>query len=374
MRITTVLQIGSAICGLAAASPAIAKSEKFQTIYAFGSMPKDGAYPSAPLISAKGVLYGTTALGGPDNGGTVYTIDPATGAEAVVSNLIGGEAFAPVTFYKHNLFGTTTGGDTIFSIDIKTKHVTNLHNFPDGGDEQPAQPNGLTEFGGMLFGTTVYGGHLGCGYVFRFDPNGKMFSRLHTFTCGVDGIYPDGSLVVYTGLLYGVTERGGPAQSGTIFSIDPATGTKKTLYSLDCASDGCFPTGIVFYKGVMLGSALNGGASDSGTLFTFDPATLQYTTFFAFPGGAGGCEPIGAPVVYKGKLYGVASGCINTNKYGVLYEVSLKTGTERVLHSFTNGLDGGSPDAGLLLYQGALYGTTSYGGADTNGTVFRYAP
>jgi uncharacterized repeat protein (TIGR03803 family) len=134
------------------------------------------------------------------------------------------------------------------------------------------------------------------------------------------------------------------------------------------------PTGVVFYKGVMFGSAQVGGVDDSGTLFTFDPATREYTTLFAFPGGAGGCTPIGAPVVYKGKLYGVAYGCANTNKYGVLYEVSLKTGEEKVLHSFTNGPDGGNPDAGLLLYQGALYGTTSYGGADSDGTVFRFTP
>ena len=66
----------------------------------------------------------------------------------------------------------------------------------------------------------------------------------------------------------------------------------------------------------------------------------------------------------------MALGCINTNKYGVLYEVSLKTGTEKVLHTFTNGPDGGSPSAALLLYQGALYGTTAYGGAYTYGTVF----
>jgi uncharacterized repeat protein (TIGR03803 family) len=124
----------------------------------------------------------------------------------------------------------------------------------------------------------------------------------------------------------------------------------------------------------MFGSTWFGGASASGTLFTFDPATRKYTIFFAFPGGAGGCEPIGAPVVYNGKLYGVGVGCVNTNKYGVLYEVSLKTGEEKVLHTFTNGPDGGSPDAALLLYQGALYGTTMIGGADGNGTVFRYTP
>ena len=373
MRITAVLQIGSALCGLAVASPAIARSDKFQTIYTFGSVPNDGVAPAAPLISVKGVLYGTTAFGGPVNSGTVYTIDPATGKEAIVTNSLGGAAYAPVTFYKHNLYGTTTYADAIFGVDLKTKHVMKLYSFPDGGDDQPAQPNGLTEFNGTLFGTTFEGGRLGCGDVFSFDPVNDVLSILHKFTCG-GGQYPTGDLAIYKGLLYGVTLSGGAGQAGTIFSVDPATGAKKTLHSFDFASEGGSPTGIVFDKGVIFGSTQYGGVADSGTLFTFDPATRHFTTLFSFPGGAGGCTPVAAPVVYKGRLYGVTFGCENTNKYGVLYEVSLKTGEERVLHIFTDGSDGGNPDAELLLYKGALYGTTMYGGTDNVGTVFKYVP
>jgi uncharacterized repeat protein (TIGR03803 family) len=231
----------------------------------------------------------------------------------------------------------------------------------------------LIEFGGTLFGTTAVGGRLGCGYVFGFDPVGDVFSILHKFTCDDDGDEPTGDLAIYRGLLYGVTLSGGTGQAGTIFSVDPTSGKEKTLYSFDFPSDGGLPTGAAFYKGVMFGSAQDGGVADGGTLFMFDPATVEFTTLFGFPGGAGGCAPVGAPVVYKGNLYGVALGC-KTNKYGVLYEVSLKTGEEKVLHSFTNGPDGGSPDAALLLYQGALYGTTMLGGAYSNGTVFRYTP
>ncbi len=374
MRITTVLQVGSALCGLAVASPAIARSDKFQTLHSFAGSPNDGSNPMASLISAKGVLYGTTYDGGNVNGeGAVYAIDPETGEETIVTSDMGAGPFAPVTFYKHSLFGTSYDAGSIFSVDIKTEHVTTLYNFPYGGDDQPAEPNGLIAFGGTFFGTTVEGGPRGCGYVFSFDPVGDVFSKLHTFTCGVDGENPAGSLAPHKGLLYGVTQQGGSDQSGTIFSVDPTSGKKKTLYSFDFPSDGGLPTGVAFYKGVMFGSTQDGGVADGGTLFTFDPATDAFTTLFGFPGGAGGCAPVGAPVVYKGKLYGVALGC-KTNKYGVLYEVSLKTGEEKVLHSFTNGPDGGSPDAALLLYQGVLYGTTTYGGAYSNGTVFRYTP
>jgi len=47
----------------------------------------------------------------------------------------------------------------------------------------------------------------------------------------------------------------------------------------------------------------------------------------------------------------------------------------RVLHAFTNGADGGSSWAGLIIdAQGHLYGTTSVGGAFVAGTVFKLSP
>ena len=369
MRITTVLQIGSALCGLAVASPAIARSDKFQTIYSFGSVPNDGAFPMAPLISAKRVLYGTTSVGGPHQSGTVYAIDPVTGKETIVSNDLPGGSTTPVTLYRHNLFGTTSdGANAIFSLDIKTRQVTDLYNFPFGGGDEPAIPSRLTEFGGKFFGTTFAGGERGCGYVFSFDPATDKFTILHTFNCRHSGKEPL-DLTLYRGMLYGATVEGGPEDAGTIFSVDPVSGTEKTIYP-----QGVWSEGVVFHNGVMYGSSSYSGSSRNGTLFSFDLATREFTVLYSFPGGSSGCNPVGAPVRYNHKLYGVASSCGDSQNDGLVFEVSLKTGKEKVLHRFTNGADGGAPDAGLLLYQGALYGTTIYGGTYNSGTVFRYTP
>jgi uncharacterized repeat protein (TIGR03803 family) len=375
MGITTALQIGSAICGLAAASPAIAKSSKFLTLYSFAGRPNDGSNPMASLISVKGVLYGTTYNGGKVNGeGTVYAIDPETGEETIVTSDMGVGPLAPVTFYKHSLFGTTYNEGNIFSVDVKTKEAMSLYTFPDGGDGEPASPNGLTAFGGKLFGSTFEGGDRGCGYVFSFSLTTDMLVTLHKFACGNGGANPEGSLILHKGLLYGVTAEGGVGPGGTIFSVNPTSGAEKTLHPFKGSSEGGYPTGIVFQSGLIYGSAMNGGVNSSGTLFSFDPATKKYITLLAFPGGAGGCGPVGAPVEYKAKLYGVTSSCGDSGNDGILYELSLKTGEEKVLHIFSNGLDGGSPFAGLLLYQGALYGTTIYGGTYKFGTVFKYVP
>jgi uncharacterized repeat protein (TIGR03803 family) len=54
---------------------------------------------------------------------------------------------------------------------------------------------------------------------------------------------------------------------------------------------------------------------------------------------------------------------------------SAQAQTYHVLYSFTNGLDGESPRAGLTMdTQGNLYGTAYYGGSTTNGTAFKLTP
>ena len=50
-------------------------------------------------------------------------------------------------------------------------------------------------------------------------------------------------------------------------------------------------------------------------------------------------------------------------------------GTEKVLYSFTGGLDGGQPYAGVIFDPaGNLYGVTQFGGAYNQGTVFELSP
>jgi uncharacterized repeat protein (TIGR03803 family) len=51
-----------------------------------------------------------------------------------------------------------------------------------------------------------------------------------------------------------------------------------------------------------------------------------------------------------------------------------KAQTFTTLHSFTNSSDGGVPFAGLVLVNGALYGTTSQGGDFGGGTIFSIKP
>jgi len=103
-----------------------------------------------------------------------------------------------------------------------------------------------------------------------------------------------------------------------------------------------------------------------------------YTVLYSFSGGADGGTP--GPVIRDsatGTLYGVtgdggAGGCQYPG-CGTVFELT-PTGTENVLHTFTNSPDGASPMDVLLDSEGNLFGTTGGGGVHGYGTVFRIKP
>jgi uncharacterized repeat protein (TIGR03803 family) len=88
---------------------------------------------------------------------------------------------------------------------------------------------------------------------------------------------------------------------------------------------------------------------------------------------ADGTSPVGGLVRDKeGNLYG-ASTYGGAFSQGTVFKLDTM-GTETVLHNFI-GPDGSDPDGGLVLdKEGNLYGTTSGGGSSNNGTVFKLDP
>ena len=65
------------------------KTGQYSVLHQF-SGGADGGVPSSGLTALHGKLYGVTEEGGADGYGTVYSIDPATGDEAVVHSFTGG--------------------------------------------------------------------------------------------------------------------------------------------------------------------------------------------------------------------------------------------------------------------------------------------
>jgi uncharacterized repeat protein (TIGR03803 family) len=239
----------------------------------------------------------------------------------------------------------------------------------------------IRDAAGNLYGTTQYGGDtscsvVGCGVVFKLDTNGNQ-TVLHSFTGSPDGAYPSAGLIRdAAGNLYGTTQYGGASGNGTVFKLD-TSGKETVLYSFAGLPDGTTPlAGLLRDEaGNLYGTTQQGGDSSCnvvgcGVVFKLDTSGIE-TLLHRFTGGADGANPHGnltrdaAGNLYGTTQYGGASG------NGTVFKLD-RTGRETVLHSFTRGPDGAGPLAGLTLdATGNVYGNTEYGGAFGYGTVFK---
>src|SRR5271157_1755074 len=146
------------------------------------------------------------------------------------------------------------------------------------------------------------------------------------------------------------------------------------LYSFKGGTDGAIPfAGLVQdAQGNLYGTTTQGGTSNMGTVFMVD-TTGKETVLYSFTGtGGDGENPYGGLVRdAQGNLYGTTVNGGASNPKGTVFKLDT-TGKETVLHSFTDNPDGALPKAGLLQdTQSNLYGTTSLGGPEGAGTVFK---
>ena len=264
------------------------------------------------------------------------------------------------------------------SLAAAPPRLVTLHTFmgPDGALADAPLTAGP---GGLFYGTTSAGGTNGAGTVFVFDPKTHVQTVLYSFTGGVDGKAPyTGLTLTPGGTLYGTTFQGGASGNGTIFSLDPVTGSEATLYSFANPPDGGgpFSTLALATSGLLYGTTVGGGASGYGTAFSFNPATGTETVLHSFQTQDDGFLPTGALVIDgAGTLYGVTEFGGSVNGAGGIYSLDTATGAEKVLFGFDGQSQGANPYGGLVMDgQGFLYGTTQLGGSTYYGTAFRFIP
>jgi uncharacterized repeat protein (TIGR03803 family) len=399
-----------AVFVLCAATAISMPAQTLTTLHSFDGT--DGFEPSAPLVQAtNGDFYGTTNDGGANNAfGTVFRIT-ATGTLTTLysfcpqgANCTDGyypEASGLVQAANGDLYGTTelggvvppdtTPSGTVFRI-TPGGALTTLYSFGSQQGVTGAFPfSGLVQAtNGDLYGTTVEGSAGGgAGTIFKITPSGAL-TTLYTFCAQVncaDGDDPYAPLVQATnGYFYGTTTIGGAYGSGTVFKITPS-GTLTTLYNF-CAQSGCPDgadslTGLVqATNGDLYGTAYLGGANSNGTVFKITPSGTLTTlySFGAKANGADGFYPAGALIqATDGNFYGTTSSggtpCCGGNRYsGTVFRITPR-GTLTTLYNFcaqSECTDGSGPTAGLVqATNGDFYGTTSAGGANNDGTVFR---
>lgn len=371
--------------------PAAAAHAGAETVlHSFQSNGADGYEPSGALIDVNGTLYGTTIEGGVNSDGTVFSIDPETGAENILYSFQGGadgvqphDGLIDVhgTLYGTTLYGGVKSDGTVFKINPRGKEevVYSFCGDSSGSCGDGVNPvAGLTSVGAILYGTTTFGG-ASAGTVFSVNRKSGAESVIYSFQRdGVDGTTPYAGLINVNGTLYGTTEGGGAAGQGTVFSVDPKTGAEKVVYAF-CSQDGCADGSLPAYarlidiKGTLYGTTTSGGVNNDGTVFRIDPGKGVEKLLYSFGGGTDGVQPYAALINVKGTLYGTtqSGGAYNG---GTVFSVSKKSGAEKVVYSFCSQAscaDGYGPVAGVIDVGGSLYGMTNGGGAHGAGTVFK---
>ena len=368
----------------------------FTTLVSFTGTngPYPGANPAAGMVlGANGNFYGTAPNGGANSNGTVFEVSADGSFFTNIYNFSGGTnganpTGALISGRDGNFYGTAYNGGvsnwgTIFQLSTDgTYTVLGLLGGTNGAHPDTALTQGAD---GSLYGTTKYGGPFskttfggtGYGVIFQITTNGTLLTPVvfdSTNGANAAALTPG-----QDGNFYGTTEWGGsfsliPLGFGTIFRLNP-DGTFTNLYKFSSGDDGGFPVaGLVQGKdGNFYGSTEDGGAIQLGTIFSITPGG-QFNSLCSFPESSVGGYPDAALVQGDdGNFYGTTY-IGGDSQFGTIFEVTTN-GTLTRLVSFT-GTSGPAPGANPLapLVQGPdgnFYGTTSWGGANGLGTIFR---
>ena len=364
----------------------------------------------APLQGANGMLYGATIYGGTtgegaslgSGAGTLFTLATNASSYAVIFNFSssGGDGQMPVGalwpgadgwFYGVTESGGPGGQGSVFRINSSGGYQI-IYGFgldpidgyiPMGGVRQGPD--------GMLYGTTAeggYGGGNGFGTVFKLSPDGSQFTQVVSF-----GFWsPSGQTPTSPpwpgrdGYLYGTTSDGGYLSGYGGYGIIYKVGTNGLNYSVlhqfsTNDVEGRTPFGglVQGSDGTLYGTAYGGESYTGtrkveGTVFKILTNGLGFQVIHTFTNSPGdGSGPhAGAILGADGFLYGTTQ-FGGTNSQGTVYKLSVSGSTCQVLYSFGSvANDGFDPTAGVVQGgDGFLSGTTPYGGGAGYGVAYR---
>jgi uncharacterized repeat protein (TIGR03803 family) len=330
----------------------------------------------ATFSSAQDLLLGLTSSGGPNGGGTAFSVK-TTGADFKVEhnfinygknpqgNLIKG---ADGNFYGMTSLGGKANRGTIFKMTSGgaitiLRHLNTVDGInPQGSLIQAADNN----FYGMAYG----GGQYGYGTIFRISAAGA-FSVLHSFN-GTNGKNPSASLIIGTdGNLYGLTPFGGSSNMGVIFSISlSGVFQLRTSLFIDRNPYGNLVQGS---DGRFYGFASSDDDDGQGTIFNY---SSSFTNSGArYLSASLGTKPYGSLIkASNGVLYGMTSMGGNFGGGTIIrYDINSTTTPIKVIAHFNSSTTGANPKGNLWegYKDGHFYGMTANGGQYGGGTIFK---
>lgn len=252
----------------------------------------DGAHPAAGLKALDGALYGTTEFGGAHTHGcfqgcgTVFRLSADGKSERVIYRFKGGadgaQPAANLIAVDRVLYGTTRYGGahtslcalgcgTVFRVSKDgAERVLHRFAYKADSDDGAFPAAGLIALDAAFYGTTVAGGTVGAGTVFRVTTAGAGRTIYSFACCGKtkDGRAPYAALIAVNGRLFGTTAGGGIGGYGAIFSVT-TNGAEKLIYRLTGTPQGEHPrAGLIDVGGVLYGTSVDGGNLGEGTVFS----------------------------------------------------------------------------------------------------------
>jgi uncharacterized repeat protein (TIGR03803 family) len=289
--------------------------------------------------------------------------------------------------YNGKLYGTTTQGGiynygTIFEYDPVTNSYTKKYDFGSSLTATGGTPKGsLLLYNGKFYGLAGEYGANFLGNLFEWDPATNIFTKKFDFTGtggGYPGSYPQNSLRLYNGKMYGTTQQGGTNNQGVVFEWDPSSNVYKDMYDGNVTTGREFYNNVTVYNNKLYGMSYYGGVNNQGVLFVIDPALangVNYTVLKEFSYTADGANASNNEmIVYNNKLYG----CLNqggTGNRGTLFEFNPATTGFTKLVDFDYYITGGNPQGKLVANGTKFLGLCSQGNvANGTGTVFEWDP
>ena len=387
------------------------------SLYSF-SGEDDGGNPfGGLLLSRDGNLYGTTESGGAYNSGTVFRMSP-DGTFGTLAHFDGFQGAAPestlVQGSDGNLYGTTFSGgqgndgalfrlsinsalqithqpqnqtaflgDTVAfnvasfgSLPVTYQWRKNGRNLTDAGNLSGSTTRTLTLTNIGIADPAVYSVVVSNAYG-AVTSSGARLEVIVSPPYIVSGPDDQTVLVGATATFNVDAEGDGPLyfqwqQNGTNLTdggniLGSATSTL-TLANVTAASAGTYS--------VIVSNSLDYLTSDGAVLTVvpvLQPGSVLYS-LHSFSGASVGLNPYAGVIQGRDQyLYGttLAGGSLG---YGTAFRLALG-GAFTVLHSFTNGVDGAEPYAGLVQgSDGNFYGAAFQGGADSAGALFKMNP
>jgi len=354
---------GGGLCGNGTVFELAQSGTKWKETSLHGFCNEEGEDPNGDVIlDASGNIYGTTHGGYPScrsSCGTVFKLNKAGELTVLYTFTGGNDGASPLAGVirdtSGNLYGTTylggaNNGGVVYEISSSGKFSV-IYTFCTSGCFDGANPSGglAIDKQSHLYGMTYGGGDYGFGVVFELQEAKGTWSEviLHSFAGGPsDGAGPEGSSVTLGTrtvgtkkqfLIFGATAYGGASNCGTAFELAKAQGVYKykVIYNFTTMSgDGQLPYGsLLLRKGKLFGTTSLGGittglctGSGCGTVFELTQKKQSWTenVLYEFKFSDGNSPLSGVVADSGGNLYGAAysggSGC-NELGCGVVFEI-----------------------------------------------------